>query len=457
MVQKLSVETKASIYFTLKRYFNDFPFETISKNLYHAIQSSDDIDINEKVMKRVVDRYYDVRLFVTAEEKKRTTKLQIIFKACLVLIVYHRKSSDPLKWTSIDQLLSNYPTFARLDKTELRLLLNYRNMVKIALSLMPAERNKKTIMSIGAALEEFDFEKTNGNAYVTGGGQKPAVSRRVQIYEHESGIRLRGRRRDTTSCASYNHKNSTQLTAAVAHNANSDEASVAASTISEATYFCDKLKLLNKRKNISPPVSPREQRKAKVFCQPTCNKPRTVNGLICGSTHTRPYRPLPLSSSYTLSRESTSNNISIGQAIDGGTMVFPQNNKHMANFNPSIQTAVAVCSTGPEIPMVHPTLVLPNDASSVSCTPLGYEAIGLPVSAQQHISPTAIAEEADGIDQCDEIFSSTTATVCVGAIDKTWILDEERYWEPGSPSEESAFQNLLYDLAYFGADEISHL
>jgi hypothetical protein len=88
-----------------------------------------------------------------------------------------------LKWHDVNTLITYYPDFAKLhDSDELQLLLNFRNMLRMTIELIPARLNKQLILKIAARLEG------SHNEYITGGGQKPAVQRRVQIYEKEGGI-----------------------------------------------------------------------------------------------------------------------------------------------------------------------------------------------------------------------------------------------------------------------------
>jgi len=60
-------------------------------------------------------------------------------------------------------------------------------MMRIALQVVPPKRNKMLIVAICSALEG------SGRTYVTGGTQSMATSRRMQIFEHESGLQKRRR------------------------------------------------------------------------------------------------------------------------------------------------------------------------------------------------------------------------------------------------------------------------
>ena len=57
---------------------------------------------------------------------------------------------------------------------------NFRHAMQAALRIIPAERNKRLLLTICAYLEG------SGRKYSTGGTQSLATSRRVRIFEHES-------------------------------------------------------------------------------------------------------------------------------------------------------------------------------------------------------------------------------------------------------------------------------
>ena len=62
-------------------------------------------------------------------------------------------------------------------------LLTFRAMMRTALEVIPARRNKMLLIAICALLEG------SGRIYITGGTQSSATSRRMKIFEQESGVR----------------------------------------------------------------------------------------------------------------------------------------------------------------------------------------------------------------------------------------------------------------------------
>jgi hypothetical protein len=168
----------------IKSSFSDFHLfdYLVADKLKQAIMDADNIELNQKTAKKVAERYFDVDSFKTPEQKLVWAQIQLIFKACYVLILSKQDSSKALFWDDVQVLLDHFPQFESVDSEELDLLLNFRNMLKVTLLLVPARLNKQLILKIAGRLEGSQ------NEYITGGGQKPAVTRRVQIYEQEGGI-----------------------------------------------------------------------------------------------------------------------------------------------------------------------------------------------------------------------------------------------------------------------------
>ena len=79
-----------------------------------------------------------------------------------------------------------------LDSAELKYLLVYRNMMKIALEIIPSKGHKALLMNICSILEG------SGQTYSTGGTQSKATSRRVLIYQQESRKQRISLTRDNT-------------------------------------------------------------------------------------------------------------------------------------------------------------------------------------------------------------------------------------------------------------------
>ena len=83
----------------------------------------------------------------------------------------------------MDELLRRYPDFVEVkERQELQYLLAFRNIIRIALLVIPPLSNKQLLLNIGGRLEG------SGNEYITGTGQKICVTRRVIIYEQEGSV-----------------------------------------------------------------------------------------------------------------------------------------------------------------------------------------------------------------------------------------------------------------------------
>lgn len=140
------------------------------------------------LLKRGTKKFLNISAnLLTKEEKSALYEARIILDAVYVLLLFQMEDVAAMKWSTKDQLLAVYPQFERIGEDEKQNLLMFRNMLCVSLLLIPAARNKKTIMAIAGRLQERPHD------YVTGGGQKDETTWRVQIYEHEGGIQAQPR------------------------------------------------------------------------------------------------------------------------------------------------------------------------------------------------------------------------------------------------------------------------
>lgn len=115
-----------------------------------------------------------------SREEKRMARIAL--KGCLVLLAYedHKAARSRILCNS-SRMVSFYPEFATC--TEFRLLLKFRNIIAVSLTLMGAENNKAKHLIIATGLSEGKQAR-----YVTGSGQTEATSRRVLILTRESQL-----------------------------------------------------------------------------------------------------------------------------------------------------------------------------------------------------------------------------------------------------------------------------
>eukprot|EP00597_Dinobryon_sp_UTEXLB2267_P002753 CAMPEP_0170074002 /NCGR_PEP_ID=MMETSP0019_2-20121128/11363_1 /TAXON_ID=98059 /ORGANISM="Dinobryon sp., Strain UTEXLB2267" /LENGTH=412 /DNA_ID=CAMNT_0010283983 /DNA_START=161 /DNA_END=1399 /DNA_ORIENTATION=- len=183
----LSDEEQKIIFNMLKICFSDCPyFDTmIADKLIQLLADSNYAEINVASTKRVTDKYFDTKSFKDTPQRKLIfTQIQLIFKCCYVLILTFHPNLQALKWGTVEELLAAYPAFQTIDDNlELQYLLNFRNTLRIALEIVPAPAHKQLLINIAGRLEG-----SNCSEYITGGGQKPCVNRRVAIYEQEGSV-----------------------------------------------------------------------------------------------------------------------------------------------------------------------------------------------------------------------------------------------------------------------------
>lgn len=184
MPHPLPAQVHEEIFNRVKESFWDFHFfdALVASKLRQALKDSNAVDISSKTTDKVVSRYYDEKAFKTPEKKPFLHQIQLIFKTAYVLLLSYREECQREMWCSTSMLLANYPEFAGEDEQELKWLLEFRNMMKLALMIIPARLNKQVLINIAARLEG------SKNEYITGGGQKATVTRRVTIYQREGNV-----------------------------------------------------------------------------------------------------------------------------------------------------------------------------------------------------------------------------------------------------------------------------
>mmetsp|Transcript_11485 Transcript_11485/g.15814 ORF Transcript_11485/g.15814 Transcript_11485/m.15814 type:complete len:316 (+) Transcript_11485:73-1020(+) len=162
----------------------------LGPKLYEIIYSTCTNALTIPTLEKLIKENFNRKLFTTKKEKEFLFNIEVTLKAAIVYYLYLRK--DLAHETSTDDLIKEYgqyPMFATdsMDENEIQYIVNFRNMLKIALQVIPANRNKMLLINICSVLEG------SGRVYVTGGTQSMATSRRMQIYEHESGLQKRRR------------------------------------------------------------------------------------------------------------------------------------------------------------------------------------------------------------------------------------------------------------------------
>lgn len=165
----------------------------LGPKLYEIIYSTCSTNsMTTAALKNLMKENFNKKLFSTKKEKEFMFNIEVTLKAAIVYYLSLQKDNGFESLDSTDDLIEEYgqyPMFAlaSMDDSEIQYILNFRNMLKIALQVIPANRNKMLLINICSALEG------SGRVYVTGGTQSVATSRRMQIYEHESGLQKRRR------------------------------------------------------------------------------------------------------------------------------------------------------------------------------------------------------------------------------------------------------------------------
>jgi hypothetical protein len=184
MPVELSPNIHEEIFNKVKLAFPDFPLfdQLISSKLRSVINDANTNDIDTKSVRKCTEKYFDISSFQTEQQKLLLSQIQLILRTTYVVILSYHEKVKALLWSEISTLLENYPQFQGLEDDELEYLLAFRNALRMALFIIPARLNKQLLLKVAARLEG------SGQEYITGGGQKPCVTRRVEIYEQEGNI-----------------------------------------------------------------------------------------------------------------------------------------------------------------------------------------------------------------------------------------------------------------------------
>jgi Ser/Thr protein kinase RdoA (MazF antagonist) len=118
-------------------------------------------------------------MYYTKGQKIVINLVKLMIQTALVLELSTRLEMRYIQWPYTEQLIAAYPAFSTLPSEELDMLLAFRNAVKVALTVLPAYRNKARLLHIGGKAGGTSAEYT---------GQSAEVDRRVAIYEREGGI-----------------------------------------------------------------------------------------------------------------------------------------------------------------------------------------------------------------------------------------------------------------------------
>jgi hypothetical protein len=194
----LSTEKENELFIQLKKAFSDFRYfdSLISEPLKKLINDvSNNVVLDFQFTKNVLENYINTKDFETKEKKDILDKIRIILTSACVLLQSLHPSSESVMYDK-EELLKNYPDFNSLiapdsppaDKQEFEYLLKFRNLMAVALKLIPPKGNKLFLLKVIERLEG------SNNEYICGSGQKPAVTRRVEIYQNEGNITAVGKR-----------------------------------------------------------------------------------------------------------------------------------------------------------------------------------------------------------------------------------------------------------------------
>lgn len=115
---------------------------------------------------------------------KKDDEKRLCFETALVMLYLRRPECEKLIIRTPQEFLKRFPEFHEIDdRAQLHVLLQWRNVMKVAMEVIPARNHKNHLLDIVTRITEGKHYK-----YITGSGQTLQTQRRVLIYEREGDI-----------------------------------------------------------------------------------------------------------------------------------------------------------------------------------------------------------------------------------------------------------------------------
>ncbi len=220
----LTPEERSEIFLTIKKAFSDFKyFDKVEGPLLQVIHdATTKYDLDYDKTKNILDYIPDRDQYKTKEQSDILSKFRVILTAATILIYSYHPDADAVRYPSIEVFLQYYPEYDSLrnstvldDRKELEYLLNFRNYMAIALLIITAKSNKLFLLKVIERLEG------SNNEYITGSGQKPSTTRRLDIYKREglenSSAKLNSSSKGKPPLAKASHPVHPSLTSTIPH------------------------------------------------------------------------------------------------------------------------------------------------------------------------------------------------------------------------------------------------
>lgn len=184
----------------MQTVFSDLPiYGEIKPRLEQAIIFLQANPINFDGVETLARKYYS-RSEIKLLGSQLWQNIQWIFATCSVFMFSFEDRAKAEVWESTNTLTAKYPTFTLdCDASELKLLLDFRNTVRVAMLILKPYRKKEQFLFIAGRLSGIK-EK-----YITGSGESAAVTRRVAIYRRETGV-AKEDRSDRVNCTESGQK-----------------------------------------------------------------------------------------------------------------------------------------------------------------------------------------------------------------------------------------------------------
>jgi hypothetical protein len=169
---------------SLRNYQQEYALivESLPKAIeqYHKMLENSDISKCKLRLALDIPKMFGLEVHNLHREDDR----RLVFEAAYVLCLYLMPQGQVCLWSNTDAMLESYPSFNRVDEHELSILLQYRNVMSVAMLVLAPKSKKAHLLDLVTRIVEG-----NDVRYITGSGETAATRRRVAIYENEGNIK----------------------------------------------------------------------------------------------------------------------------------------------------------------------------------------------------------------------------------------------------------------------------
>ncbi len=150
--------------------------------LVRYLQSLPDNAINLRFVRNIMSEHFTTNYIKQLTANQRRTSVHAVLLSTVIRHVIFRRSVPDYRMLTREELISQYPSFSTYNAEEITYLRRFERALRCALHLVPGDRNKQLLLSVGAHLEG------SHRMYVTGGAASRTTRMRTDIYKNLTNV-----------------------------------------------------------------------------------------------------------------------------------------------------------------------------------------------------------------------------------------------------------------------------